>query len=97
MPDPGDQNIKGLTGNEWGDLSYYIDNRIPVWVPIWDTSYENGRNAYYHIVGFAAVLLTGAGTTEHAKWLEGVRLTDIGDTPNAYGLIGVTGEVYLVH
>ena len=26
--------IGGLTGNEWGDLSFYIDNRIPVWVPI---------------------------------------------------------------
>jgi hypothetical protein len=90
--------IQGLTGNEWGNLSYYIDNRIPVWVPIWDVTTSNGSNAYYHIVGFAAVLLTSSGDgTEHAKWLEGVRLADVGGTPNAYGLIGVTGEVYLVH
>jgi Flp pilus assembly protein TadG len=91
-----DRNIKGLTGNEWGDLSWYIDNKVPIWVPIWDTTVQNGSNAYYHIVGFAAILLTGEGT-EHAKWLEGVRLSEIGDTPNAFGLIGVTGEVYLVH
>ena len=25
--------IGSLTGNEWGDLSFYIDNQIPVWVP----------------------------------------------------------------
>jgi hypothetical protein len=95
----GDPNplIGGLTGNEWGDLSYYIDNQVPIWVPIWDWSGDNGRNAYYHIVGFAAVLLTGQGT-EHARWLEGVRLSaTYGDLPNAFGLIGVTGEVYLVH
>ena len=74
----------------------YIDNQIPVRVPIWDTSADNGRNLYYHIVGFGAVLLTGQDT-QHGKWITGVRLTDIGDTPNAFGLIGVTGEVYLVH
>jgi Putative Flp pilus-assembly TadE/G-like len=94
-PDP-DRNIKGLTGNEWGDLSWYIDNQVPVWVPIWDTSHGTGSNAYYHIIGFAAILLTGEDGSPHAKWLEGVRLTDIGDTPNAFSLIGVTGEVYLV-
>jgi hypothetical protein len=91
--------IKGLTGNEWGDLSYYIDNKIPVWVPIWDETDGPGSNAYYHIVGFAPILLTSEGDgTEHAKWLEGVGLADTFEsTPNAYGLIGVTGEVYLVH
>ncbi len=93
----GDPNplIGGLTGNEWGDLSYYIDNKIPVWVPIWDWSADNGRNAYYHIVGFGAVILTGEGD-QHAKWIEGMRVSDIGDVPNAFGLTGVTGEVYLV-
>jgi Putative Flp pilus-assembly TadE/G-like len=88
--------IGGLTGNEWGDLSYYIENRVPIWVPIWDTSGDNGRNFYYHIVGFGAVLLTGQDV-QHGKWITGVRLSGIGDTPNAFGLIGVTGEVYLVH
>lgn len=91
--------IGGLTGNLWGDLSYYVTNQIPVWVPIYDVSYDTGSNAYYHIVGFGAVILTstGDGKNEHAKWIEGVRISDIGDTPNAFGLIGVTGEVYLVH
>jgi hypothetical protein len=95
---PAARNIKGLTGNEWGDLSWYVTNRVPVWVPIWDTTGGTGSNAYYHIVGFAAIMLTseGDGSSEHAKWLEGVRLSGIGATPNAFGLVGVTGEVYLV-
>ena len=37
--------IGSLTGNEWGDLSWYIANRIPVWVPIWDSPQGNGANA----------------------------------------------------
>lgn len=94
----GDPNpyIGGLTGNEWGDLTYYVQNKIPVWVPIWDTAGDNGRNAYYHIVGFGAVILTGQDT-QHGKWVEGIRVSDIGDVPNAFGLTGATGEVYLVH
>ena len=87
--------IGGLTGNEWGDLSYYVDNKIPVWVPIYDTTYVNGANAYYHIVGFAEMLFVGAGT-QHAKWLTGVALSGIGPTPNA-ALLGATGKVTLVH
>jgi hypothetical protein len=88
--------IGGLTGNEWGDVSYYVENQIPVWLPIWDTTDGKGRNAFYHIVGFAAVLLVGQDT-QHGKWITGVRLTDIGNTPNAFSLVGVTGEVFLVH
>ena len=95
---PTTNYIKGLTGNEWGDLSYYIDNKIPIWIPIYDTSYVNGSNAYYQIIGFAPIMLTdSAKSTDHAKWLEGYRLGNVGNTPNAYSLIGVTGEVYLVH
>jgi hypothetical protein len=90
------RNIKGLTGNEWGDVSWYIENQVPVWVPIYDAAYGTGQNAYYHIVGFAAILLTGEDGSPHAKWIEGVRLSDVGDTPNAFGLEGVTGEVFLV-
>lgn len=90
--------IAGLTGNVWGDLSYYVENQIPVWVPIWDEVFDPGRNEYYRIVGFGAVILTstGDGSAEHAKWIQGVRVSDIGDVPNAFGLTGVTGEVYLV-
>jgi hypothetical protein len=72
-----DDKVANLTGNEWGDLSYYIDNQIVMWVPIWDEAFGSGRNAYYHIVGFGAVLFTGTGTP-HAKWLEGTRVIGTG-------------------
>ena len=49
---PGSEDkIGNLTGNEWGDLSFYIDNQIPFWVPIWDHAGGTGSNAWYHIVG----------------------------------------------
>jgi hypothetical protein len=67
---PGSEDkIGSLTGNEWGDLSFYIDNQIPFWVPIWDHAGGSGANGWYHIVGFGAIVLTG--DNEHAKWLEG--------------------------
>ena len=41
---PGSEDkIGSLTGNEWGDLSFYTDNRVPVWVPIWDTAGRHRR------------------------------------------------------
>jgi hypothetical protein len=98
--------IGSLTGNEWGDLSFYTDNRIPVWVPIWDTAGGNGANGWYHIVGFGAIVLTG--DNEHAKWLEGAAIsnacatgTEIAGhsyctTPGGAYTIDVTGEVRLV-
>ena len=64
--------IGSLTGNEWGDLSFYTDNQIPVWVPIWDYAGGNGANGWYHIVGFGAIVFTG--DNEHAKWLEGAAI-----------------------
>jgi hypothetical protein len=67
---PGSEDkIGSLTGNEWGDLSFYIDNQIPFWVPIWDHAGGTGSNAWYHVVGFGAIVITG--DNEHAKWLEG--------------------------
>jgi hypothetical protein len=93
----GDPNpvIHSFTGSTWGDLTYYVENKVPVWVPIWDTILGNGNNAAYHIVGFGAVILVGQDT-QHGKWLTGVRVSDVGDTPNAFGLVGATGEVFLV-
>ena len=35
--------IGGLTGNTWGDLSWYIDNQIPVWVPTTTGQKATGR------------------------------------------------------
>ena len=41
---PGSEDkIGSLTGNEWGDLSFYIDNQIPFWVPIWDYAGRHRR------------------------------------------------------
>ncbi len=103
--------ISTLTGNEWGDLSFYITNKIPVWVPVWDTAGGTGSNAYYHIVGFAAVVFTGEGNP-HAKWLEGAVIeSNCGNVPGNYRVddenycaapdgsfqVDVTGEVRLVH
>lgn len=100
--------IGGLTGNEWGDLSFYIDNEIPIWVPVWDTTTGgNGANAAYHIVGFGAMVFTG--DNEHAKWLEGVALdgacepgTEITGhsyctTPGGPFILDATGEVFLIN
>jgi hypothetical protein len=98
--------IGSLTGNEWGDLSFYTDNRIPVWVPIWDNAGGNGANGWYHIVGFGAIVLTG--DNEHAKWLEGAAISDACvpgteipghdycTAPGGAFTIDVTGEVRLV-
>jgi hypothetical protein len=63
--------VSGLTGNEWADLSFYVNNQIPIWVPIYDgCSPCNGSNAAWHIVGFGALVLTGEDT-QHGKWLTG--------------------------
>ncbi len=77
-PQGGPDLIRGLTGNEWGDLSEYIDNRMVVWAPIWDTISGTGANAAYHIIGFGAIAFTGSGDGKtHAKWLEGVAVHDL--------------------
>ena len=65
--------INTLTGNEWADLKFYIENQIPVWVPIWDTAGGGGSNAYYHIVGFGAIVFAGQDK-QHGKWLTGAAL-----------------------
>lgn len=96
--------IASLTGNEWGDLSYYIDNQIPVWVPVWDTAGGTGADAYYHIVGFGAIVFTGEGT-QHAKWLQGASIDvpscklpghQYCSAPGGSFTIGATGAVQLV-
>jgi hypothetical protein len=102
--------IGALTGNEWGDLSFYIDNQIPVWVPIYSDAglQGNGSKAYYDIVGFGAVVFGGADGSPHAKWLKGRRVetpwcVPEGSTdkfcpgPGGSFTIGVTGEVQLRH
>lgn len=51
--------IGSLPGNKSSaDCSYYIDNKITVTVPIWDTAGGTGSNGWYHIVGFAGFQIT---------------------------------------
>lgn len=69
--------VSTLTGNEWGDLTHYIGPpSIPVWIPIWDRVENQGANAYYHIVGYGAIIFaaSGDGNNEHARWLKGARV-----------------------
>ncbi len=105
---PGSEDkIGALTGNEWADLSYYIDNKLPVWVPIYNGGLKGtGSKAYYDIVGFGAVVFmdSGDGKNPHAKWLKGsaVETPWCAITGRKYCAgpggsfkIGVTGEVQL--
>ncbi len=109
---PGSQDLVGNgPGNKPADLSYYIENQIPVWVPIWDTAGGTGSNGYYHIVGFGAIVLVGEDT-QHGKWLTGAAVSGVGcpgqgnsqvpltqfcTAPGGAFTIGVTGAVQLVH
>ncbi len=94
LPGSLDQ-IGSLTGNKPGDMAYYIQNQVLVWLPIWDTAGGTGANGYYHIVGYAAFQITGVDT-QHGKWLTGVfRSGMITGSPNQIPL-GVTGAVQLV-
>lgn len=105
---PGSVDLIGsLPGNKVSaDLSFYIDNRIPVWVPIWDYGSDlNGNNGYYHIVGFGALVFTAE---QGAKELYGVPLTDACDpgteitgepyctAPGGPFVLDATGEVQLI-
>jgi hypothetical protein len=88
--------IGSLPGNKPADLSYYVNNHVIVWTPIWDYAGGTGANGYYHIVGFGAIVFTGEDT-QHGAWLQGVRVSaTIGNSPNAQQL-GATGVVQLVH
>ena len=103
-----ENKIGALTGNEWGDLSHYIDHQVPVWVPIYSSLDGNGSNAYYNIVGYGAIVFTGSGT-QHAKWLQGYRVDDLAcqdptdptvkycNAPGGSFKFDVTGEVQLRH
>lgn len=55
----GPDRIGSVPGNKVAvDCSYYIDNEVTVYVPVWDVAGGNGSNAWYHIVGFAAFQVT---------------------------------------
>ena len=70
--------IGGFTGNstDQGSLDFYIEQEIPVWVPIYDSSFEQGSHADYHIVGFGAIKFVEQEKTNgnHAGWVKGVAI-----------------------
>jgi hypothetical protein len=69
LPGSGD-DIGSLPGDKNpADCSSYIANSTTVTVPVWDSSYGTGSNAYYHIVGFTCWQITGC---DGGKDLQGV-------------------------
>jgi hypothetical protein len=85
---PGDKNS--------ADCSSYVASGATVIVPVWDSAYGNGQNAYYHIVGFTGWQMTGCNG---GKDLEGVWRQPIwaGPTTTTPGFAGAPLAVQLIH
>ena len=94
---PGSADLVGsLPGNKASaDCSYYIDNKITVTVPVWDTAAGNGSNASYHIVGFTGFQITAC---HGGKDIEGVWRVPFftGPTTTTPGFAGQALAVQLV-
>ncbi len=76
--DDSADRIGAYTGNTHGDFSYYIENELVVWVPIYDDTVGpqgSGSGAYYDIIGFGPIVLTeqdgNSNSSAHVKWLKG--------------------------
>lgn len=82
---PGSLDRIGSTpGNKVAvDCSYYINNKLTVWVPVWDTAGGSGANAWYHIVGFAAFQITecAGGKNISGVWRQAFAYGPVGSTP----------------
>lgn len=94
-PGSGDR-IGSLPGNKASaDCSYYIDNKITIYVPVWDTAGGTGNNAWYHIVGFTGFQLTACNG---GKDIEGVWRVPffLGPTTTTPGFAGAALAVQLV-
>ena len=98
----GLDQIGSLPGNKV-DVStkcdYYINNKITVTVPVWDTAGGHGSGAWYHIIGFAGFQLTGCAG---GKDISGVWRKDFFDGPTTStnptpGFLGAALGVQLVH
>jgi hypothetical protein len=60
--------IGSLPGNRVSaDCTYYIDNKVVVTVPVWDTAGGPANNAYDHIIGFSGLEITGAARRQEAQ------------------------------
>ncbi len=89
ITDPGLDRIGSLPGNKVSaDCSYYIDNKVTVTVPIWDTAGGTGSNAWYHIVGYAGFQITGCsgGKNIEGVWREPFFLGPVTTTPGNPGV-----------
>lgn len=81
--------IGSLPGNKVSaDCSYYINNKITVTIPIWDTAGGTGENGWYHIVGFAGFQITGCsgGKDIEGVWREAFFQGPVGVTPGKPGV-----------
>jgi hypothetical protein len=94
---PGSEDkIGSLPGNKASaDCSYYIDNNVVVYVPVWDYAGGTGANAYYHIVGFTGFQITNC---DGGKDLEGVWRVPffLGPTTTTPGFAGEGLAVQLI-
>ena len=91
----GLDQIGSVPGNKVSvDCSYYIDNEITVYVPVWDVAGDTGSNAWYHIVGFAGFQITecNGGKDIAGVWRQLFSYGPVGETPPggfSAGAIGV--------
>jgi Flp pilus assembly protein TadG len=94
---PGSQDLIGsLPGNKASaDCSYYIDNEVIVYVPVWDYAGDTGSNAWYHIVGFTGFQITNCFG---GKDIEGVWRVPffLGPTTSTPGFAGAPLSVQLI-
>ena len=80
----GPDKIGSVPGNKVSvDCSYYIDNEVTVYVPVWDIADGNGSNAWYHIVGFAGFQITecNGGKDIAGVWRQLFSYGPVGSTP----------------
>ncbi len=88
--------IGSLPGNKASaDCSYYINNKVVVTIPVWDSSGGNGSGGWYHIVGFTGFQLTAC---DGGKDIEGVWRVPFstGPTTTTPGFAGAPLAVQLI-
>ena len=88
--------IGSVPGNKVSaDCDYYIDNKIIVTVPVWDTADSGGSNGWYHIVGFTGFQITAC---HGGKDIEGVWRVQFmtGPTTTTPGFAGSALAVQLI-
>jgi hypothetical protein len=88
--------IGSLPGNKASaDCSYWINNKIVVTIPVWDSASGTGQNASYHIIGFTGFQITSCNG---GKDIEGVWRVPffLGPTTSTPGFAGAALAVQLL-